>query len=90
MINNYIWKGTSCQATDKNGSPLWNEHTLYRKGETFYCGRIVTNKRFSNYKYSIDIYLSPNLRWQGGESDIDVAKFKAIVKAEELYKQFKK
>ena len=92
MMNNYIWKYSSCSISDKYGKPLWEEYTLYKGDDKFYCG-VIKNEgnhlRYLNYKYVIDIYLSPNFNWQGGENDLDVAKFKAIVKVEELYKQFK-
>ena len=88
MINKYTWKEKYCQDKDKEGNSLWSEYVLYRKGEPFYCAMVVTDKKFLNCKYLIDVFLAPNLRWAGQENDLEVAKLKAMVKSEELYKEF--
>ena len=88
ILDNYTWKKSTCGITNEEGKPLWEEYTLYKKDKEFYCGVIEVKQGLSECNYEIDVYLSPDFRWQGSERDFDVAKFKAIVKTEELYKQY--
>ena len=83
MFENYYWH------VYKTKKDWFISHKLYRKTKNgnIYFGSI---EEYLNDSCYINLHLNKKLKWCGTDDTLEIAKLKAITKAEELYRQSKK